>query len=108
MATANYVFWGAITGDQISEGTRVLTAQNSQDQGRNYQVPEGFFCHRPQSRGNSDRSEHCYQEKPVLALDIAKLFCATFPVAHAFDHYGQMVEYLRMNGIVPPASRGGN
>jgi hypothetical protein len=26
-------------------------------------------------------------------------------VAHAFDHYGQLVEYLRMNGIVPPASR---
>jgi hypothetical protein len=24
---------------------------------------------------------------------------------HPFDHYGQMVEYLRMNGIVPPASR---
>ena len=30
---------------------------------------------------------------------------ATFGVAHAFDHYGQMVEYLRMNGIVPPATR---
>lgn len=29
-----------------------------------------------------------------------------FGVSHAFDHYGQMVEYLRMNGIVPPASRG--
>ena len=25
-------------------------------------------------------------------------------VAHGFDHYGQMVEYLRINGIVPPAS----
>jgi hypothetical protein len=25
--------------------------------------------------------------------------------AHCFDHYGQMVEYLRMNGIIPPASR---
>lgn len=24
---------------------------------------------------------------------------------HTFDHYGQMVVYLRMNGIVPPASR---
>ena len=24
---------------------------------------------------------------------------------HAADHYGQMVEYLRMNGVVPPASR---
>ena len=26
-------------------------------------------------------------------------------VAHSYDHYGQMVEYLRMNGIIPPASR---
>jgi len=26
-------------------------------------------------------------------------------VAHGFDHYGQLVEYLRMNGIVPPASQ---
>ena len=26
-------------------------------------------------------------------------------IAHMLDHYGQMVEYLRMNGIVPPASR---
>ena len=25
---------------------------------------------------------------------------------HAYDHYGQMVIYLRMNGVVPPASRG--
>jgi DinB family protein len=24
---------------------------------------------------------------------------------HSFDHYGQMVEYARMNGIIPPASR---
>ncbi len=24
---------------------------------------------------------------------------------HSFDHYGQMVVYARMNGIVPPASR---
>ena len=34
-----------------------------------------------------------------------RLFLATFAPAHAFDHYGQMAEYLRMNGIVPPASR---
>jgi len=30
---------------------------------------------------------------------------ASAGIAHMFDHYGQMVEYLRMNGIVPPASR---
>ena len=32
---------------------------------------------------------------------------AAFGLAHFMDHYGQMVEYLRMNGIIPPASRGG-
>ena len=26
-------------------------------------------------------------------------------MVHSYDHYGQMVEYMRMNGIVPPASR---
>jgi hypothetical protein len=35
-----------------------------------------------------------------------RLFLTTFAAAHAFDHYGQVVEYLRMSGIVPPASRG--
>jgi uncharacterized damage-inducible protein DinB len=33
------------------------------------------------------------------------LYLATFLMSHSMDHYGQMVEYLRMNGIVPPASR---
>ncbi len=31
---------------------------------------------------------------------------SAFGIAHLMDHYGQMVVYLRMNGIVPPASRG--
>jgi dienelactone hydrolase len=34
----------------------------------------------------------------------SRVYWATFGAAHAFDHYGQMAEYLRMNGIVPPAS----
>jgi hypothetical protein len=34
-----------------------------------------------------------------------RLGAASLTLWHSFDHYGQMVEYLRMNGIVPPASR---
>ncbi len=30
---------------------------------------------------------------------------ATFAVAHGYDHYGQIIEYLRMNGVVPPGSK---
>ena len=36
---------------------------------------------------------------------VPRLNMATVPVWHSFDHYGQMVVYARMNGIVPPASR---
>lgn len=36
---------------------------------------------------------------------VPRLMIASFSVAHPMDHYGQMAEYLRMNGIVPPASR---
>ena len=34
-----------------------------------------------------------------------RLAMASLVTAHVFDHYGQMVEYLRMNSIIPPASR---
>jgi len=34
-----------------------------------------------------------------------RLTLAVIIAGHCFDHYGQMVEYLRMNGIIPPASR---
>ena len=36
---------------------------------------------------------------------ITRLAIAGIAVGHCSNHYGQMVEYLRMNGIVPPASR---
>src|ERR1700677_3380012 len=35
-----------------------------------------------------------------------RLALATWGCAHAWDHYGQVVGYLRSNGIIPPASRG--
>jgi hypothetical protein len=34
-----------------------------------------------------------------------RLGIATLSIWHASDHYGQLVVYLRMNGIVPPASQ---
>lgn len=34
-----------------------------------------------------------------------RMFMADGAIWHSYDHYGQLVVYLRMNGIVPPASR---
>lgn len=35
---------------------------------------------------------------------LTRVSMVAYAMAHTRDHYGQMVEYLRMNGIIPPAS----
>jgi len=42
---------------------------------------------------------------PLLGAEATRLALTVEAMIHAFDHYGQMIEYLRMNGVVPPASR---
>ncbi len=42
---------------------------------------------------------------PGSSRTVTRLGIALNAVGHCFDHYGQLVEYLRMNGIIPPASR---
>lgn len=44
-------------------------------------------------------------KSPFGEGSVSRLGLATSVSSHGFDHYGQMVVYLRMNGIVPPASR---
>jgi DinB superfamily len=46
-------------------------------------------------------------QSPFGPNKVTRLSLAIGMLSHPFDHYGQMVEYLRMNGIIPPASRGG-
>jgi hypothetical protein len=36
---------------------------------------------------------------------MSKLGAVNIAIWHSFDHYGQMVVYARMSGVVPPASR---
>jgi uncharacterized damage-inducible protein DinB len=42
---------------------------------------------------------------PFGSEKMSRLTLANILLGHTFDHYGQIVVYLRMNGIVPPASR---
>jgi uncharacterized damage-inducible protein DinB len=36
-----------------------------------------------------------------------KLSVLAFNMAHDFEHYGNLVTYMRINGMVPPSSQGG-
>jgi len=42
---------------------------------------------------------------PLKKGEVTRSALVVESLIHAFDHYGQIVEYLRMNGVVPPASR---
>ena len=42
---------------------------------------------------------------PLKRGEATRLALITETLLHAYDHYGQIVEYLRMNGVVPPTSR---
>ena len=44
-------------------------------------------------------------QSPFGPNKVSRLGLSVIAISHPNDHYGQMVEYLRMNNIVPPASR---
>ncbi len=50
-------------------------------------------------------AENLLQANPGPYWGPNRLSALTATVWHLSDHYGQLVIYLRMNGIVPPASR---
>jgi uncharacterized damage-inducible protein DinB len=63
------------------------------------------YCHKAYQSINESNATGQVQS-PFGANKVSRLGLAVLNVGHDFDHYGQMVEYLRMNGVIPPASRG--
>jgi len=106
IATANYVFWSALTGDPMPAG---IKGPNGPDELKTkaeivkYLKDSYALGHKAAA---TLTTENALEVVTFRMGKAPRLYLATNPVAHANDHYGQMVEYLRMNGIVPPASRG--
>ncbi|MGA6984398.1 MAG: DinB family protein [Candidatus Sulfotelmatobacter sp.] len=55
--------------------------------------------------GNENAAVKSSPISPLKNTEATRLALAVESLIHANNHYGQIVEYLRMNGIVPPASR---
>jgi uncharacterized damage-inducible protein DinB len=49
--------------------------------------------------------QNAFETVSAGQMKVTRAGFATICLAHSMDHYGQIVEYLRMNGIVPPASQ---
>jgi len=54
----------------------------------------------------NDKNMLALVDNPVWKGKGTRLGYASILAWHSNDHYGQLVEYLRMNNIIPPASRG--
>jgi uncharacterized damage-inducible protein DinB len=99
IAQANYYFFSTLGGAKPEVDMKAMGDLTSKED--TVKALEGSFA---------------YAHKQLAALTAANAFAsvkddqtktsmAAFGIAHMCDHYGQLVEYLRMNGIVPPASQ---
>jgi uncharacterized damage-inducible protein DinB len=104
VASSNYFIWSPITGNAVPAA--IKDGNGPADIKTKAEILK--FLKDSFALGHKAAatltSENMLQ--PVGKGKSARLHLAEFGVAHAYNHYGQMVEYLRMNGIVPPASRG--
>jgi uncharacterized damage-inducible protein DinB len=104
VAASNYFLWSALTGDKLPEDFK--GGNGPEDLKTKADIVK--FLKDSFALGHKAAATLTTQNMLQTAehSKSPRLYLATFAVAHAFDHYGQMVEYLRMNGIVPPGSRG--
>jgi hypothetical protein len=99
IAAANYYYGSGLSGLKPDVDVKALADIKGRDQTLAALAASFAFAHKAfatltdQSAFESVRGT---QTKASLAGGL---------VAHGYDHYGQLVEYLRMNGIVPPASQ---
>jgi DinB family protein len=104
-ATANYRFWTTLTGEKMPENIKGTNGPDElKTKAEIVQFLKDSFAvgHRA---AKSLTPENVLEQVPFFRGSTARLYIASGAVIHAADEYGQMVEYLRMNGIVPPASR---
>jgi uncharacterized damage-inducible protein DinB len=99
IAQANYYFFSTLGGAKPDVDMKAMGDLTSKED--TVKALEGSFA---------------YAHKQLATLTVANAFAsvkddqtktsiAAFGIAHMCDHYGQLAEYLRMNGIVPPASQ---
>jgi DinB superfamily len=103
IAASNWYIWSPLTGDKIPEGQKDGNGpENLKTKAEIINFLKDSFA--LGHRAAATLTPENMLQQPSKSKS-TRLHLAEFGVAHAYDHYGQMVEYLRMNGIVPPASR---
>jgi uncharacterized damage-inducible protein DinB len=102
IAASNYILWSPLTGDKFPQDYMGGNGpENLKTKAEIIKFLKDSFAlgHKAAATLTTENM----LQSPANSKS-TRLHLVAFGVAHAFNHYGQMVEYLRMNGIVPPAT----
>jgi hypothetical protein len=103
IAASNWFIWSPLTGEKLPEGLNDGNGPadlKSKPEIIKFLKDSFALGHRAAATLTAENMLQAPGKSKSTRLRLAE-----FGVAHAYDHYGQMIEYLRMNGVVPPASR---
>ena len=102
VAQTNYFFFSMVSGLKPDVDVRALANLTSKDDVVAALAGSFAFGHKAIATLTPANAFEAVKTPEPGVYTRASL--AGFAVAHANDHYGQMIEYLRMNAIVPPGS----
>lgn len=102
VAEANYFFYGIVSGLKPDVDTKNIEKLTGKDDVVAALAGSFAFAHKAIATLTAANAFEVIKSPEPGFQTRATL--ASFGISHCWDHYGQMVEYLRMNGMVPPAS----
>ncbi len=102
VTTANYYFASKILGEKMPVDPKSIDGLTTKEELLKAAADSFAYAHKALA---TITPENAYTAIDGVDGLHTRSVIASFISAHGYDHYGQMVEYLRMNGIVPPGSK---
>jgi DinB superfamily len=105
LATDNFFIWSAITGDNMPAGAEDVNGPAS------LKTKSAIIAYLKQSFAVGHKAISTLTTANAMDMidfrggKLPRVDLAFYALTHANEHYGQLVIYLRMCGIIPPASR---
>lgn len=101
---ANYSVWAGASGLKPDADLQAIAAMTSKEDIVKAAKASIEFGHKAAATLTPANAWEAVRSRPNMPL--CRITGMAYGVVHLRDEYGQMVEYARMNGIVPPASDG--
>jgi len=109
LSATNHILAAAALGEEApADAGDELGPENARTKDQILTYLRGSFVHLDkaiEAIGETSIPVKASPISPLKRADVTRSALVVESLVHAFDHYGQMVEYLRMNGVVPPGSR---